>query len=206
MTKLLVIKANPNKTEDSFGLTVGQAFIEEYKAAHPTDTVTEINLFEQCIPEIDGNMLAARGVLAQGTPFTDLSAEQQKQIVVSRTLLEQFMDHDKYVFITPLWNLTFPARMKLYLDTLCVAGTTFRYTENGPVGLLEGKKALHIHAAGGIYNGETYATRILHDILGLIGIKDVQTLCIEGHHANPDKANDIKEKGKVDATTIAQQF
>lgn len=206
VAKLLVIKANPNSTEASFGLTAGQAFVDAYRAEKPDAEITEINLFEEYIPEIDGNMMAAWGALANGTAFTDLSAEQQKQVGASGALLEQFMAHDQYVFITPMWNFTFPARVKSYLDTLCAAGTTFRYTESGPVGLLEGKKALHIHAAGGFYNGDTHADRLLRDILGFIGISDVETLYVEGHNAVPEQAEEIKEQSKATAAATAKRF
>lgn len=206
MTKLLVIKANPNTTEASFGLSTGQAFVDAYKEANPNAEVTEINLFEEYIPEIDGNMMAAWGALANGTAFTDLPEDQQKQVGASGALLEQFMANDQYVFITPLWNFSFPARMKSYLDALCVAGTTFRYTETGPVGLLEGKKALHIHASGGVHSEDNYADRLLRNILGFIGISDVETLFVEGQAYSPEKAEEIKEQAKASAAEAAKRF
>lgn len=206
MTKLLVIKANPKPTEASYGLTVGQAFVDAYKEANPNAEVTELNLFDMYIPEVDGKMFAARGALANGAAFTDLSEEQQKQLSTSSELLEQFLAHDQYVFITPMWNLSFPARMKSYLDTLHIPGKTFRYTEDGSVGLVEGKKALHIHSAGGFYNSDTLGGRLLHDILGFMGIEDVETLYIEGQDKLPNNTEEIKEQAKEKAVAIAKRF
>src|SRR5699024_3735453 len=63
-------------------------------------------------------------------------------------LSNQFVNADKYVFVTPFWNFSFPPVMKAYLDSVSVAGKTFKYTAEGPVGLLPDKKALHIQARG----------------------------------------------------------
>lgn len=73
------------------------------------------------------------------------------------TNLETFMHADRYVFVTPMWNFSYPSVVKAYLDNLAIADKTFKYTENGPVGLLEGKKALHIQATGGVYSEGPYA-------------------------------------------------
>ena len=169
MAKMLVVKANPKPVERSVGLSVGESFINSYKNANPNDSVTEINLFEMFIPEVDGNMMTAWGLLQDGKPFTTLSGEQQKQLGASNAILEEFLSYDKYVFITPMWNLSYPARLKSYIDALCVAGKTFRYTEKGPEGLIKGKKVLHIHSSGGFHKG-AYADSHLREILNFIGL------------------------------------
>ena len=59
------------------------------------------------------------------------------------TNLETFMNADRYVFVTPMWNFSYPPVVKAYLDNVAIAGKTFKYTENGSVGLLEGKSTSH---------------------------------------------------------------
>jgi FMN-dependent NADH-azoreductase len=66
--------------------------------------------------------------------------------------LDQFLEADKVVFVTPMWNFNIPSRVKTYIDNLCIPNKAFKYTENGPVGLIKGKKALHIHATGGVHS------------------------------------------------------
>jgi FMN-dependent NADH-azoreductase len=61
----------------------------------------------------------------------------------------QFAEADKYIIAAPFWNLSFPAILKAYIDYICVTGITFKYTAEGPVGLGQGKKAVHIVARGG---------------------------------------------------------
>ncbi|PEY97777.1 FMN-dependent NADH-azoreductase, partial [Bacillus sp. AFS018417] len=157
MTKVLFITANPNSAEASFGMAVGEAFIEAYKNEHPQDEVVTIDLFNTTVPEIDTEVFAAWGKFAAGEGFETLSESQQQKIAAMNTNLETFMNADRYVFVTPMWNFSYPPVVKAYLDNLSIAGKTFKYTENGPVGLLEGKKALHIQATGGIYSEGAYA-------------------------------------------------
>ena len=80
-----------------------------------------------------------------------------------------------------MWNLSFPAILKAYIDYVSVTGITFKYTAEGPVGLLNNKKAIHIVARGGEYVNAAYemGDRYLRTILGFFGITEVETLAIE---------------------------
>ncbi len=101
--------------------------------------------------------------------------------------------------------------MKAYIDAICVAGKTFKYTEQGPIGLLTDKKALHIQARGGIYSeGPAADMEMGHRYLGIImqffGIPTFDGHFIEGHNQFPDKAMEIKEKGMEEAKNRARSF
>ena len=211
MSKVLYITANPKSKEDSYGLAVGSAFIETYKRTNPQDEVINVDLFNTEIPFIDEVVFSAWGKLAKGTSFDGLSVEEQKKLSSMNTLLEQFMSADKYVFVTPLWNFTVPAVMKAYLDIMCVAGKTFKYTETGSVGLLKGKKAVHIQARGGVYSSGPAAEvemgdRYVNAILNFIGIEDKQSIIAEGMNATPDKAEEIKKSAIEKAQRVAEKF
>ncbi|MDM5188462.1 FMN-dependent NADH-azoreductase [Bacillus sp. DX4.1] len=211
MTKVLFITANPNSAEASFSVAVGEAFIEAYKQGNPTDEVVTIDLFNTTVPAIDAEVLAAWGKFAAGEGFETLSESQQQKIAAMNTNLETFMHADRYVFVTPMWNFSYPPVVKAYLDNLSIAGKTFKYTENGPVGLLEGKKAFHIQATGGVYSEGPYAAmdfgrNHLKALLGFMGVSDVDYLAIEGMSANPEKAPEIKEAAIEKARELAKRF
>ena len=126
-------------------------------------------------------------------------------------LLEQFLDADKYVFVTPLWNFTIPPKMKAYLDNICIVNKTFKYTEKGPVGLLHDKKAVHIQARGGVYSSGPLVElelgdRYLNTILSFIGITQKQSIFVEGMNATPDKADEIKAIAISKAKEVAKRF
>ena len=208
MTKLLVISANPNTSDTSFGLAAGKAFLDSYRTANPGDQVTEVNLFDIYVPELDRQMFKALAALANGESFDSLDSEQQKAIIASDALLKQFIEHDKYLFITPLWNACFPARFKSYLDALCVPQKTFMYTEEGyPKGLIEGnRKAIHIHAGGSFLRGSNQADSVLREVMHLIGIPEIETLYIQGHGQKPELSDKIKEIAKERASEMAKHF
>ncbi|PFD95513.1 FMN-dependent NADH-azoreductase [Bacillus cereus] len=211
MTKVLFITANPNSAEASFGMAVGEAFIEAYKNEHPQDEVVTIDLFNTTVPEIDTEVFAAWGKFAAGEGFETLSESQQQKIAAMNTNLETFMNAGRYVFVTPMWNFSYPPVVKAYLDNLSIAGKTFKYTENGPVGLLEDKKALHIQATGGIYSEGAYAVmdfgrQHLNAVLGFMGVSDTEYLAVEGMNANPEKAQEIKEAAIANAREVAKRF
>ncbi|MCY1048102.1 NAD(P)H-dependent oxidoreductase, partial [Mammaliicoccus sciuri] len=126
-------------------------------------------------------------------------------------LSDQFVNADKYVFVTPFWNFSFPPVMKAYLDSVSVAGKTFKYTAEGPVGLLPDKKALHIQARGGYYSEGPAADlemghRYIGQMMNFYGITDFDGLIVEGHNANPEKAEEIKADAIERAKALGQTF
>lgn len=211
MKKLLYITANPNAIENSFGLSVGEAFINEYKKANPENEVIHFDLFKENVPMLDGNVFDAWGKLGNGTAFEELSVDQQATLAAMNRNLEMFTQADEYVFVTPFWNFSFPSVVKNFIDNISIAGKTFKYTENGPVGLLENKKALHIQASGGVYSegpaaGINFSSPYLTSILNFVGVTDVTTLFVEGMAAMPDKAQEIKANAIEKAKVLAAEF
>jgi len=211
MSKVIYIYANPKPKELSYSLTVGDVFLQSYKNANPNDEIITLDLYNMDITFIDGDVLSGWGKLAQKNSFQQLNPSEQKKISSMNTLLEQFISADKYVFATPLWNFTVPPMMKAYLDNICIAGKTFKYTENGAEGMLTGKKAVHIQARGGIYTSGPAADfemgdKYINSVLSFVGITDKQSIIIEGVNAMPDKAEEIKENAITRAKEVAQSF
>ncbi|RSD24968.1 FMN-dependent NADH-azoreductase [Mesobacillus subterraneus] len=211
MAKVLYITAHPLNEEQSFSLAAGKAFIETYKAQNQEDEVIHLDLFKENIPHIDADVLGGWGKLQKGTEFADLTADEQAKIGRLAELVDQFTSADKFVFVTPLWNFSFPPVMKAYLDAVAVAGKTFRYTQEGPVGLMTDKKALHIQARGGYYSEGPAAAmemgnRYIETIMNFFGVPSMECLFLEGHNANPEKAQEIKENGIARAKDLAHTF
>lgn len=211
MAKVLYITAHPLNENQSDSLAAGKAFIETYKEVNQNDEIIHLDLFKENIPQIDADVLGGWGKLQKGTAFEDLSSEEQAKVGRLAELVEQFTGADKFVFVTPLWNFSFPPVMKAYLDSVAVAGKTFRYTAEGPVGLLTDKKALHIQARGGYYSEGPAAEvemghRYLATIMNFFGVPSFEGVFIEGHNANPEKAQEIKENGIARAKDMAHTF
>ncbi|WP_226668004.1 FMN-dependent NADH-azoreductase [Metabacillus litoralis] len=211
MTKILYITAHPHDEAQSFSMAAGKAFIDSYKETNPSDEIVHIDLYKEDIPHIDVDVFSGWGKLQTGNAFDELSNEEKAKVSRLSELCEQFISGDKYVFVTPLWNFSFPPVMKAYIDSVAVSGKTFKYTEQGPVGLLTDKKALHIQARGGIYSEGPAAElemghRYLNVIMNFFGVPSFEGLFIEGHAAMPDKAEEIKENGIARAKDLAKTF
>lgn len=169
MAKVLYITAHPHDETASFSMAAGKAFIEEYKTVNPNDEIVAIDLYKENIPHIDADVFSGWGKLQSGSAFDALSQEEQAKVARLAELSDQFVGADKYVFVTPLWNFSFPPVMKAYLDSVAVAGKTFKYTAEGPIGLLTDKKALHIQARGGFYSeGPAADLEMGHKYLSII--------------------------------------
>lgn len=212
MASLLYITANPKPEQESFSLSVGRAFLNAYRQQKPGDQITEIDLYKLGkLPYIDADVFSGWGKLQQGTAFDQLNADEKAKVSQINELTDQFVAADKYIFVTPLWNLSVPPKLKAYIDTICVAGKTFQYTDAGPVGLLTNKKAVHIHATGGIYSTGPardfeFGNRYLVALLSFLGIPDVKSIIVEGMAQTPDKAEEIKAKAIEQAKQIAVDF
>ncbi|MFP7175251.1 FMN-dependent NADH-azoreductase [Priestia filamentosa] len=211
MTKVLYITAHPHDEQTSYSMAAGQAFLESYKENNPSDEIVHIDLYKENIPHIDADIFSGWGKLQSGSEFDQLSKEEQSKVARLAELNEQFISADKYVFVTPLWNFSFPPVMKAYLDSVAVAGKSFRYTEQGPVGLLTDKKALHIQARGGYYSEGPAADlemghRYISIMMNFFGVPSFDGLFIEGHNAEPSKAEEIKADGIKRAKELGKQF
>jgi len=122
------------------------------------------------LPFVDADWIAANF-----TPAEQRTREQQQRLAQSDALVQELVDADIIVVGTPVYNFSIPASLKAWVDLVARAGLTFRYTENGPVGLLEGKKAYVIIATGGTPVGSDidFASGYLRHLLGFIGIDDM---------------------------------
>ena len=180
MASVLVVKGHPLTAQESRSVKALSAFLDSYKESHPDDEVTVLELYRDDIPEIDEELLSGWEALRAGAEFSTLSESQQHKIARFNELTDQFLASDKIVIANALWNLNIPTKLKAWFDTVNVAGKTFRYTENGPEGLVSGKKALHIQSNGGVYNGQDFASQYVKGILYFVGIDQVDQLFIEG--------------------------
>lgn len=210
MSKVLCIVCNPKSIEESRSQLVASHFIDEYKKAHPHSTMETINLFEHPIPRVDSDVLNGWKKLRSGVDFTSLNSHEKLKITKIEESTHHFTSFDKYLFITPMWNLGFPAELKMYIDSVCVAGKTFAYTAAGPVGLLndQGKKCVLIHAIGGFHHNkpEDHSEPYLKSIINFMGIESFESLVVEGVDALPAQSESIVNKAIEKAKAMARDF
>ncbi|HEY8329900.1 MAG TPA: NAD(P)H-dependent oxidoreductase [Pseudomonas sp.] len=123
---------------------------------------------------------AALGALF--TPAEQRTAEQAARVALDDALIAQVQSVDVIVLGVPMYNFGVPVQLKTWLDAIARAGVTFRYTENGPEGLLKGKKVYVALARGGMYRDTPADSQVpyLKTILGFLGLTDVEFVYAEG--------------------------
>ncbi|MCD4647276.1 FMN-dependent NADH-azoreductase [Bacillus mycoides] len=211
MANLLYITAHPFDETRSYSMAVGKAFIESYKESHPNDEIVHLDLYKANIPYLDTDVFNGWEKLRAGTPLHELTSVEISKVGRLAELGGQFVLADKYVFVTPMWNFSIPAILKTYLDAVAVSGKTFKYSKEGSIGLLTGKKSLHIQARGDIYSegSEAYREmghRYLEIMMEFFGTSSFEGIFIEGHNKFPEKAQEMKKKAILRAKEVAKDF
>ncbi len=198
MSKVLYIKANIKNEGESRTFKVSDSFVEEYMKNNPQDEVIVLDLYKEKIDFLRPEDL--------GVVFGPKNEDSKKHPVLKYAY--QFAEADKYIIAAPMWNLSMPAILKAYIDYVSVTGITFKYTEKGPVGLLNNKKVVHIVSRGGEYGDAPYemGDRYLRTILEFFGIHDIETIAIENLDVAGVDVQGKIEEGIEKAKLIAQKF
>ncbi|QFT71878.1 FMN-dependent NADH-azoreductase [Ruegeria sp. THAF33] len=141
-------------------------------------------------------LLTEDWIAANFTPAEQRDDLQRDRLALSDELVTELQEADTIVIGLPIYNFSVPAAFKAWVDLVARAGLTFSYTENGPKGLLEGKRAILAIASGGVPVGSEadFATNYARHVLGFIGIHDVDVIAADQMAVNPDAALESAHK------------
>ena len=197
MANLLIVKAHPLDPQKSYALRALEEFQTRYASLHPEDRIEIVDVFEDQIPTLDKPLLEAMAAAKKGE---EIASEQAERLEGYNAFTQQFLSADKIVVVNPLWNLNVPSQLVSWINTINVAGLTFKYGPEGSIGLIKDKKLLHIQSNGGVYAGQDPAAQYIKSIFEFLGFKDIQQVFIEGQSADPSQAQAIFEEamGKID--------
>jgi len=174
---LRVLKIDASSRYDgSVTRQLASDFVTELQEHHDAVVVQQRDVVRDALAFLDADW-----VKANFTPADQRTAEQIAVLKQSDQLVKELQDSDVIVIGAPMYNFGIPAALKAWIDLVARAGLTFRYTENGPVGLLQNKKAYVVLASGGTPIGSEfdYASDYLRHILGFLGIHDVELINAE---------------------------
>lgn len=171
--------------------SVSRQLTDQLIAAMPDSEVITRDLSIDGVPPINEDWIGANF-----TPPADRSAAQKDLLALSDTLISEIMHSDTLVFGMPIYNFGIPAALKAWVDQISRVGITFNYTEAGPKGLLEGKKAIIVAASGGttVDSDIDFATPYLRHLLGFIGIFDVEVIAADSLMADPDRLQAAQQR------------
>jgi FMN-dependent NADH-azoreductase len=168
---------------NSHSSRLANSIVARLQAAHPTAALSLRDLGAKPHPALDE---AALGALF--TPADKRSAEQTARVALDDALIAELQAADVLVLGVPMYNFGVPTQLKNWIDAISRAQVTFRYTANGPEGLLKGKKVYVALTRGGQYRNTPADTQVpyLQTVFGFLGMTDVQFVYAEGLAMGPD--------------------
>ncbi|MFA2962253.1 FMN-dependent NADH-azoreductase [Acinetobacter pittii] len=172
--------------EQSVSRQLTSSVIGKLSAAYPDAEIIHHDFSLEPIPHLsDAEFLAWQGV----EPNNETA---QQRVARNTQYLDEFLSSDIVVIGAPMYNFSFPSQLKAWLDRLSVAGKTFRYTENGPQGLVEGKRVIIASSRGGVYSEGSpaealdYQETYIKAFFNFIGVTDITFVRAEGIAFGPE--------------------
>ena len=188
MSQLLYVSSSLSGAGSKSG-QIAREFIDAWRAGHPGTRVLERDLGASPVPHLTGERLGA-----VFTPHEKRSAHQQATVVEIDALIEEIEAADTIVIAAPMYNFTISSTLKAWIDHITRAGRTFRYTADGPEGLLKDKRVYVVTGRGGFYSGDSpmksydFQEPYLRTMLGFLGLDDVTFIHVEGQQVSADAA------------------
>lgn len=179
MQQILMIDVSPRGTE-SASRAVADTLAARLVSLYPSARLLRRDLSAEHLPHLDGTSLRA---ISTKDPT---EAERLKAAArLSDRLTDELLASDLLVIATPMWNFGIPSVLKAWIDLVVRPGRTFRYADGGVLGLAGDRKAILVLASGGVFTDGPwrpwdFVEPYLRQILGFIGITDVETVRVEG--------------------------
>jgi FMN-dependent NADH-azoreductase len=187
MATLLHINSSV-RNEGSISRQLSAEFLGKWKAAEPGAKIVERDLAASPLPHLTEETLGAFF-----TPAEKRAPEQVRAAQLSDQLIAELAAADVILIGAPMYNFSVSSGLKAWIDHVARAGLTFKYTESGPVGLLQGKKVYVFTSRGGVYSEGPAKSMDFHEtylrgVLGFIGLTDVTFVHTEGLAMGEDAA------------------
>ena len=205
--KILHIDSSINGAASaSRGLT--QAIVDQYKSIDPSSTVEYLDLAVSAPAHLAADSIGFR--LPEGSADS-VTSQQQKENALSEDLVVQFLNADVVVVGAPLYNFTIPSQLKAWIDRIAQPRRTFKYTENGVVGLAAGKTVVVASTRGGIYSTSEAGQAMEHQesylktIFGFMGVTDVRIVRAEGLATGSDNHSSAMAAAAQEIAELTQE-
>lgn len=169
--------------DDSASRRLTAAIVSRFAEEHDDLEVTRRDLASEPLTHLSGALLAAGRV-----PPDEQDEALRRELTRGRQALDELLAADVIVVGAPMYNFTIPTQLKAWLDRLAVAGTTFKYTAAGSVGLVHGKRLVVVSTRGGVYGegAPDFQEPYLRAFFAFLGVTDVEVVRAEGLALGPE--------------------
>ena len=180
-TRILRLDASASP-QDSNSRKLGNELLERILLHHADAEIRTRDLNR------DAQFIDAEWVAANLTAAASRSDAAQQRLHYSDQLISELQWADHILLTTPMYNFSIPATLKAWIDQVCRAGITFRYTPDGPLGLLQGKRADIVITTGGapLESPVDFVSGYLRQVLGFIGIDEVSIIGADRLNSNSE--------------------
>lgn len=162
---------------------LADAITNHLREAYPDATLAVRDLAKNIHPVLDEPAL-----IALFTPVDQRSSEQKERVAQDDALISEVLSADVLVLGVPMYNFGISVQLKTWIDALAKPGVTFRYTDQGPKGLIQGKKVYVALARGGLFRDTAADLQVpfLKNVLGFLGMTDIEFVFAEGLSMGPE--------------------
>lgn len=177
-------------------------FIQRWQASNPNGQVVHRDLTDNPLPHLDGSRVGAFF-----TPAEQRSAAQQDAVAESDVVVAELRNADVVVIGLPMYNFGVPSQFKAWVDNIARAGITFKYTDTGPVGLLDNKPVVVFAARGGLYANtpNDHQEPFVRQFLGFIGLTDVKFVFAEGVNMGDEAKEKALQGARAQIDDVLEQ-
>ena len=191
--RLLLVNSS-GRQEGSVSRSLAQDLLAALESRHGPFEITHRDL-------ADGiDFVNQDWINANFTAAEDRSLAQRRELTNSDQLVEELLRADILIIGVPIYNFGVPAVLKAWVDMVARARKTFRYTDKGPEGLLQGKIAYLVIASGGVPvdSPVDFATPYMRQALKFLGITDIEVIAAEQLNSRGDDAIDAARQRIAD--------
>lgn len=213
MKKLLYITVNSKPEEMSISKLAGREFVNRFLQANPDHEVEELDLYNEEIPEVNHILFTGRAEPVSGEKYNSLSDNEKREIDRINALCDQFLSADTYVIAAPMWSVSFPSRLKRYVDCIIINNKTILTSPEEVRGLLDDKERsmVYIQSSGGVYpkifSGKfNHGVNYFHDIFKFLGISKFEKILVEGVDMPSVGKDEALEKTHVDIGNVINKL
>ncbi len=204
--KILFIESSP-RNEQSQSSKIANKFVKAYLKDHPKDTVDILNVWNEELPELNEDTLAAKdAIMNQVQP----SAKQKEAWGKVAETFKRFASADKYIISVPVWDFGVPYKLKQYMDIITQPGLTPLESASSTKGQLTDKPVVLFHSSGDDYSVGSRAEDLnnrkktfVRNWLKFIGFKDKDISEVSMKGALSPKAKENEQKALTEAEQLA---
>jgi FMN-dependent NADH-azoreductase len=189
---------------NSVSRALSAAVVARLKNLDSTVDMVYRDLAAQPIPHLSGSYVA----VVRGGLETGHDAALQADLAFGEAVLEEFLAADTVVLGVAQYNFSVPSQLKAWIDRIAVPGKTFRYTENGPEGLVGNKRVIIALARGGFYGPGSPAENFEHtlsylkSVLAFIGIANPEVIAADGVNVSSEQRKSSLKKAEAQVAAL----